>query len=84
MGPVKAAEIPPALKYEDCLRRCDRCGIGATNAKAFAKIKYIFKDPSKYPHGQDVRQEEPPQDGPQQEEPQRIEPPQDGPSEKPQ
>jgi hypothetical protein len=44
MGPVKAAEVPPANKYEDCLRRCPRCRIGATNAKNPAKVKYIHAD----------------------------------------
>lgn len=41
MGPVKAKEVPPANKYEDCLRRCEKCRIGATNAKNPAKVKYI-------------------------------------------
>lgn len=41
MGPVTAGVIPPAEKYEDCLRRCPRCMIGATNAKNPAKVKFI-------------------------------------------
>jgi hypothetical protein len=44
MGPIKAKEIPPANKYEDCLRRCPRCRIGATNAKNPAKVKYLRAD----------------------------------------
>ncbi|OGS12947.1 MAG: hypothetical protein A2285_00325 [Elusimicrobia bacterium RIFOXYA12_FULL_57_11] len=44
MGPVKAPEIPPANKFEDCLRKCSRCLIGATNAKNPAKVKYIYGD----------------------------------------
>jgi hypothetical protein len=44
MGPVKAKDVPPANKYEDCLRRCPRCLIGATNAKNPAKVKYIRAD----------------------------------------
>ena len=41
MGPVKAKEVPPAEKFEDCLRRCPRCLIGASNAKNPAKVKFI-------------------------------------------
>ena len=41
MGPIKAKEVPPANKYEDCLRRCPNCRIGATNAKNPAKVKYL-------------------------------------------
>jgi len=41
MGPVKAKEIPPAYKFEDCLRQCPRCLIGATNAINPAKVKFI-------------------------------------------
>lgn len=44
MGPVKVNEVPPANKYEDCLRQCTRCGVGATNAKNPAKVKYIQSD----------------------------------------
>jgi hypothetical protein len=41
IGPAKAKEIPPANKYEDCLRRCEKCRIGATNAKNPAKTKFL-------------------------------------------
>lgn len=41
MGPVSAQVIPPANTYEDCLRRCNKCMIGATNAKNSAKVKYL-------------------------------------------
>lgn len=44
MGPVKAKEVPPANKFEDCLRQCPRCRIGASNAKNPAKVKYIYAD----------------------------------------
>ena len=44
MGPVTAQVIPPANTFEDCLRRCPRCNIGATNAKNPAKVKYIRAD----------------------------------------
>lgn len=41
MGPVTAAVIPPAETFEDCLRRCYKCRIGATNAKNPAKVRFI-------------------------------------------
>lgn len=41
MGPVTADIIPPANTFEDCLRRCPKCMIGATNAKNPAKVRYI-------------------------------------------
>lgn len=44
MGPVSAREIPPANKFEECLRKCPRCNIGATNAKNPAKVKFIYGD----------------------------------------
>lgn len=44
MKPVNAGEVPPAEKYEDCLRRCPKCGIGASNAKNPAKVKYLRAD----------------------------------------
>lgn len=49
MGPVSAREIPPANKFEECLRKCPRCQIGATNAKNPARVKFIYGDqpPSK-------------------------------------
>lgn len=44
MGPVSAKEIPPANKYEECLRKCPRCLIGATNAKNPAKVRFMYSD----------------------------------------
>lgn len=44
MGPISAKEIPPATKYDECLRRCPRCKLGATNAKNPAKVKYFHSD----------------------------------------
>lgn len=44
MGQVSAKEIPPANKFEECLRKCPRCNIGATNAKSPAKVKFIYGD----------------------------------------
>jgi hypothetical protein len=41
---VTVHSIPPAVTYDDCLRRCPECKIGATNAKNPAKIKYIQAD----------------------------------------
>ncbi|OGR52601.1 MAG: hypothetical protein A2049_05530 [Elusimicrobia bacterium GWA2_62_23] len=41
IGPAKAKEIPPANNYNECLRRCPKCRIGATNAKNPAKTKFI-------------------------------------------
>ena len=41
MGPVSAQNIPPATTFEDCLRRCNKCMIGATNAKNTNKVKFI-------------------------------------------
>ena len=41
MDSVTAEIIPPAVRYDDCLRRCPDCRIGATNAKSPAKVKYI-------------------------------------------
>lgn len=45
MDSVKAAEIPPANTLEDCLRRCKKCNIGASNAKNPLKVKFIFPAP---------------------------------------
>lgn len=42
---VKADFVPPAEKFEDCLRRCNKCRIGASNAKNPAKVKYHQGDP---------------------------------------
>ena len=44
MAQVTADIIPPAVSYDDCLRRCPECLIGATNAKNPAKVKYIQGD----------------------------------------
>ena len=42
---VKALVVPPAEKFEDCLRRCNKCRIGASNAKNPAKVRFIEGDP---------------------------------------
>lgn len=44
LGPVTAKVIPPAEKFKDCLRRCGKCRIGATNAKNPAKVRFIASD----------------------------------------
>lgn len=49
MGPVSAKEIPPANKFEECLRRCEKCQIGASNAKNPAKVKFIHSDQPQEP-----------------------------------
>lgn len=41
---MEVNEVPPANTYDECLRRCPRCGVGATNAKNPAKVKYIQSD----------------------------------------
>ncbi len=42
---IDAKEVPPAEKYEDCLRHCNKCRIGASNAKNPAKVKFIQGEP---------------------------------------
>lgn len=66
MGPVSAKEIPPANKFEECLRKCPRCNIGATNAKSPAKVKFIYgaqppakPEPKQAPQAEQPKPEEP-------------------------
>jgi hypothetical protein len=40
--PSTVADTQTALSYEDCLRRCDACGIAASNGERFT---YIYRDP---------------------------------------
>lgn len=42
LRPVKSRLVPRAEKYEQCLRKCEKCRIGATNAKNPAKVKFIY------------------------------------------
>lgn len=46
--PIAAIElmqrIPTATSFKDCLRRCDPCGIGASNT-ADPRVTYIHRDP---------------------------------------
>jgi hypothetical protein len=73
LGPVKSRNIPLAEKFEDCLRRCERCGIGASNAKNPAKVKFIQgPKPPEAPKPEATQQvsppetpQEPPQEPPQ-------------------
>jgi len=44
LNAVTVNEVPKANRFEDCLRRCPDCRIGATNAKNPAKVKYIHAD----------------------------------------
>lgn len=60
LQPVKSRHIPLAEKYEDCLRRCEKCRIGATNAKNPAKVKFIHADAQ--PPAPDKPAEPPPQE----------------------
>jgi len=65
IGPVKSRNIPMAEKYEDCLRRCERCYIGATNAKSPAKVKFLHGvKPPEAPKPEPAP-ETPPQEPPQ-------------------
>ncbi len=41
MGQVTVKTVPPANSYRDCLRRCRKCRIGATNAKNPAKVRFL-------------------------------------------
>lgn len=66
LGPVKARNIPLAEKFEDCLRRCERCRIGATNAKNPAKVKFI-QGPKPPEAPAQVPPQETPQEPPKQE-----------------
>jgi hypothetical protein len=44
LEPVIVPKAPPtAFKYEDCLRRCDGCGVGYSNAKS--KPTLIYQNP---------------------------------------
>jgi hypothetical protein len=40
-------QTPPssATRYEDCLRRCEACGLGASNATNSETVTYIYRDP---------------------------------------
>ncbi len=37
--------VRAARRYEDCLRKCERCDIGASNAKKPRSVTFIYKDP---------------------------------------
>jgi len=39
LQPVKSRHIPLAEKYEDCLRRCERCRIGAITPEERAAVR---------------------------------------------
>ncbi|OGR66862.1 MAG: hypothetical protein A2081_03050 [Elusimicrobia bacterium GWC2_61_19] len=79
MGPIKAKEVPPANTYDECLRRCPRCRIGATNAKSFSKIKFIYADGVPKPPTQAT----PPQEAAEQDAAPEEAAPQDAPPDKP-
>jgi len=48
-GPIAAAayvgQVSTASGFDDCLRRCDRCGIAASNATDSKTITFIYRDP---------------------------------------
>lgn len=87
MGPIKAQVIPPANTFEDCLRQCPRCLIGATNAKNPAKVKFIYVNPPQEtpdtPPQDNTAQETPAEATPPEETPSPEVPPQDIPPQKP-
>jgi len=39
-----SGEIPTANRFEDCRRRCETCGVGASNASR-PPVTYIYRDP---------------------------------------
>lgn len=45
--PIESAALPakpsPVYEYEDCLRRCDACGVGYSNARENPTT--IYKNP---------------------------------------
>ena len=43
MEPIE--KIPVATQFDDCLRRCEPCGIGASNAADPEAVTYIHRDP---------------------------------------
>jgi hypothetical protein len=50
-GPIAAVEcldpVPKAMGFDDCLRRCAPCEIGASNASDRQVVTYIYRDPLK-------------------------------------
>jgi len=75
MGPVSAKTIPPANKYEECLRKCPRCLIGATNAKNPAKVRFMYSDqPPAQPAQPSPQPENPAPEDPAPEQPKPEEP----------
>ncbi len=48
-GPIAAIEcidkVRMATQFDDCLRRCERCGIAASNAADSQAVTYIYRDP---------------------------------------
>ena len=43
--PDAAGRAPVATGYEACLRRCDKCGVGVSNAKDKDAIVVIYREP---------------------------------------
>jgi hypothetical protein len=38
-------QVSPARRFDDCLRRCERCGIGASNTADSKAVTFICRDP---------------------------------------
>ncbi len=48
-GPIPSVDYaglsPTATQFDDCLRKCDACGVGASNAADPEAVTYIYRDP---------------------------------------
>ena len=44
-GVESAGKVPVATQFDDCLRRCEPCGIGASNASDRGAVTFIHRDP---------------------------------------
>jgi hypothetical protein len=48
-GPIAAVRLldkaPVAKRFEDCLRRCEACGVAASNAAHSRDVTFIYRDP---------------------------------------
>lgn len=48
-GPISGIssidKVPVASQFDDCLRRCEPCGIGVSNAADLKAVTFIYRDP---------------------------------------
>jgi tetratricopeptide (TPR) repeat protein len=48
-GPIAAVNyidrVPVAQRFDDCLRRCETCGVAASNAAHSQDVTFIYRDP---------------------------------------